>query len=440
MKSIQFWGLFGHFDYNITFCNEGLTILTGPNGFGKTTILRVIEALSKGQEGISYFENLDFRSIKLNMLNGSSFLIQKNDNQLMINRKPFFKSDFLDLYLKDVDQSFAKYLFRYERLLPAKALRPYKSVEEELRYLDLYKRKFNVIQDVIKDKENYLKHFVSDASAKKEFALLEGFKEKVYFIHEQRLLKSIDEFRLLEEENEDGEINQETIADLPENFKCQIRKVIRMYTNLSTKLDESYPRRLLNDDSIFSKEDFIKRFDTIQEYNNRLSEYGLSVKFVSLVPEFNEKYARALKVYCDDIDQKYAVYKGLIKKLDLYTEIVNSRFRFKKCFINPDKGLVIKEGDNEIDLKQLSSGEKQTLVLFYELIFNIKKGMLILIDEPEISLHIVWQERFIDDLKRIININDCTALVATHSPQVINNNWDLQVDLGGLYSAQLNHG
>lgn len=55
MKSIHYKGLYGRFNYDIDFCKDGLTILTGPNGFGKTTILRTIEAFSKGEEGIDFF-------------------------------------------------------------------------------------------------------------------------------------------------------------------------------------------------------------------------------------------------------------------------------------------------------------------------------------------------------------------------------------------------
>ena len=123
----------------------------------------------------------------------------------------------------------------------------------------------------------------------------------------------------------------------------------------------------------------------------------------------------------------------------MYREIVNERLKFKRFYINPKNGLVIKDGNRELELDELSSGEKQILVIFYELIFNLNKGKVLLIDEPEISLHIVWQEKFMDHLKRIIELNSCTAIVATHSPQIINNNWDNQVDLGGLYSAQLHN-
>jgi len=53
----------------------------------------------------------------------------------------------------------------------------------------------------------------------------------------------------------------------------------------------------------------------------------------------------------------------------------------------------------------------------------------VLIDEPEISLHVAWQKEFLKDLKEIIAIQNMPVVIATHSPQIIDNNWDLTVDL-----------
>ena len=71
-------------------------------------------------------------------------------------------------------------------------------------------------------------------------------------------------------------------------------------------------------------------------------------------------------------------------------------------------------------------------MLFYELLFKSKSSALILIDEPEVSLHISWQNCFIEDLKEIATLNNLRFIIATHSPDIISNNWDLKVELKGL--------
>ena len=61
---------------------------------------------------------------------------------------------------------------------------------------------------------------------------------------------------------------------------------------------------------------------------------------------------------------------------------------------------------------------------------------MLLIDEPEISLHIEWQMTFIDELKEIVRLNNLQAVVATHSESILDANWDIQVDLGALYQDE----
>ena len=92
------------------------------------------------------------------------------------------------------------------------------------------------------------------------------------------------------------------------------------------------------------------------------------------------------------------------------------------------------EGKNLL-LDELSSGEQEILVLFYKLIFESDVNLL-LIDEPEISLHIAWQKELMNDFKEVINLNKgMQMIIATHSPQIISDNWDLQIDLGEQYNG-----
>lgn len=133
-----------------------------------------------------------------------------------------------------------------------------------------------------------------------------------------------------------------------------------------------------------------------------LSKYDLSTMQEPVNFKFKKEHAKALKVYFDDFDVKYRVYEDFINKLDLYTDIINHRLSFKTMKISKESGIsIIDENSREIKLTQLSSGEKQEIVLFYDLIFGTQKDDLLLIDEPEISLHITWQKKFMDDLLRI---------------------------------------
>jgi len=74
---------------------------------------------------------------------------------------------------------------------------------------------------------------------------------------------------------------------------------------------------------------------------------------------------------------------------------------------------------NKVDITGLSSGEKQLFLRALSLKFLEVNNSIILIDEPEISLHPQWQRKIIDVYKSIGNNNQ--LIIATHSPHVIGN-------------------
>ena len=128
--------------------------------------------------------------------------------------------------------------------------------------------------------------------------------------------------------------------------------------------------------------------------NKKLSilyNYGLFSNKDEINFKFKKKYSGALKVYFDDFDKKYNIYKELIEKLDTFTNIVNKKLYYKKIRISKNDGIqIFSDNDNEIKLSDLSSGEKQEIILFFELIFSTDKIIMMLIDEPELSLHVAW--------------------------------------------------
>ncbi|MCE1246432.1 MAG: AAA family ATPase, partial [Firmicutes bacterium] len=83
IKEIQVEGLFGMFDHKIQLnTDKQLTILTGPNGFGKTTILRIIAKIFTPNIGKWYsLLNTHFKRMKIAMEDQSYILIEKLNSE-----------------------------------------------------------------------------------------------------------------------------------------------------------------------------------------------------------------------------------------------------------------------------------------------------------------------------------------------------------------------
>lgn len=140
--------------------------------------------------------------------------------------------------------------------------------------------------------------------------------------------------------------------------------------------------------------------------------------------------------YLSDIDEKHKVFDSLLNKVELFEDIINSMFLYKSFAINTSKGFVLTldSGEN-VPLNCLSSGEQHELVLTYELLFKVPEKSFIMIDEPELSLHVTWQHKFLNDIERISKLADLDFLIASHSPSIIHDRRSLMVSLpegGGI--------
>jgi predicted ATP-binding protein involved in virulence len=124
------------------------------------------------------------------------------------------------------------------------------------------------------------------------------------------------------------------------------------------------------------------------------------------------------------------VFDELESKLKLFKKIINSRFLFKQMSLSKDTGITFTTEDGQsLALNSLSSGEQHELILFYQLLFKVRPNSLVLLDEPEISLHVAWQKQFLQDILEVIRLAAFDMVIATHSPQIIADRWDLTVPL-----------
>lgn len=103
----------------------------------------------------------------------------------------------------------------------------------------------------------------------------------------------------------------------------------------------------------------------------------------------------------------------------------------KKTVFNEDEIEIRLSNGKVISYRSLSSGERQVVFIFLKIINGSVDNSLILMDEPEISLHLSWQEKL---LTEITKVNDSSQIIiVTHSPAMVMNGWlDSFVDIKNI--------
>ena len=163
--------------------------------------------------------------------------------------------------------------------------------------------------------------------------------------------------------------------------------------------------------------------DMIVLLNGETATEGLNESEIVAQLEYVESSLDVIKRRKTDIEE-------MGKRLTMLVELLNGHFGFKRVYTDAESGLIILSNDgNLIPVANLSSGEQHQLVLFSKLLFDVPQNSLVLIDEPELSLHVTWQHELLNDLKRIIDLCDFDVLIATHSPQIVHDKFDWMVDL-----------
>ncbi|HHI30870.1 MAG TPA: excinuclease, partial [Candidatus Methanoperedenaceae archaeon] len=224
-----------------------------------------------------------------------------------------------------------------------------------------------------------------------------------------------------------------------EELADAIQEKLAEYATLSQSLDRTFPTRLVkgNGYSELTIDALRDDLSKLEKKRSRLMEAGLldkekEIDFTGLIQQIGESNRNVLSVYVGDVKEKLKVFDELTDKIDLLVDIINRRFLYKKMSINKKEGFIFETSDGKkISPADLSSGEQHELVLNYELLFKVKPNSLILIDEPELSLHVIWQQQFLKDLQEIIRLAGFDVLLATHAPDIIHDRWDLTVELGG---------
>lgn len=414
--------------------------MISPNGFGKTTILSIIHNFLFGN--FRYFSKLIFKSLEIRFANGRGIRITRSlpselfpETSDTTNKEIHFTS--LNYALKDSPhyvysaEKDEKLLRVIERRLPVHRIDPD-------TWLDNRTDTILSTHELLIECED---HLPSDLA--KPFVLPDWLKElhssgRSHLIETQRLLSlELDEGPPYSHRK--GRVRSESVVEKDaDDLSRRILRVVNNYSTESQRLDPTFPKRIIeNREEEISEEGEIRsRLDRLRSKRDELFAAGLIGESVgepiSHTDDLsNANIRRILSIHINDSESKMSVFDDIYEKVHLFKEIINGHFLFKRIAVDQHDGISAYDEDSSTPLKlsELSLGEQHELVLIYELLFVVEERALILIDKPELSLHVGWQRRFIKDLRKIQALRKLQFVIATHSPQIIAEQWDLVREL-----------
>lgn len=211
---------------------------------------------------------------------------------------------------------------------------------------------------------------------------------------------------------------------------------------LARSLDQTFPSRLVADAdpaSALSDAELATAFAALDAEYQALARLGLVEAVGQSAPQLPaaapEWMRMALSLWLADARAKLDPLRALGIRIELFLRLARGKLADKEFQVDAADGFVIRTASgHDLSPSALSSGEQHQLLLLYRMIFRDSGRRLFLIDEPEISLHVGWQEEFVADLLQIAAINDSQFLLATHSPLIIGDRYDLLVDVTGADS------
>ncbi|MCC8986811.1 MAG: AAA family ATPase [Candidatus Contendobacter sp.] len=406
-------GLWGYKDYPIRL-HEDVNVIIGPNASGKTTLINILydtltanlprlcrTQFSQVVLGLKAFEGNERREIQLTQ-SEQDLKIQIDKDSFQVSLTPFqqFSGDpsFADIPLEIARRHFGIHgdLRRLQtslrELVPAVWLPVSRRLpiaeEEEMARKRLHRKPLESVDECLADLVDSLQQYrlslnTELSELRKEFqrhALENILYDKQ---HDRLLLKP-----------------QSSIAAPSEEDKKALLQAFRdvglVDKNMEARINEHFSAA-----------------------KNALSKFAsnptnINIDTLIIIPLISR--TRSIVTFAQELETKR---EKLFSPLHSYEKIVNSFLNEKTVSVSDRGELVIspnKAQRGPIEWRHLSSGEKQILILLTQALLSEKMPAVYVADEPELSLHVSWQEKLLGSLTQLAG--RCQFIVATHSPDI----------------------
>lgn len=411
VDSISVTGFWGRHSFS-TQLDPQVTFFIGENGTGKTTLINLIAAALAAD--FLTLDKLSFESIEIRL--ASKFVRTKPKVKVLKRRDkdtgletieytitPSSRSKDIAFSLDDIEEH--RVLRRRPGMPPNYYLRQTRRTRDltsnlrdmaSIIWLSIHRATLsNDYDDTRRPERNY------DSTVDAKIAELNSRISRYYSSLTSKQNESVREFQefiflsLLEEREESG---------LFENIKK---------TDLETEevaLVEAFQRLGVKPSRFESKaKSYFARLKKAKDNSDtaipisQLQAIVVLQQIQQITKKWSQEKSKQDKIFGD--------YHSFIK-------IVNDLLIGKKLYTSASSELMAKNSANDdVDIFKLSSGEKQLIILLGEALLQQHSSCVYIADEPELSLHLKWQEKVISS---ILALNEnAQMIVATHSPDIV---------------------
>ena len=422
LVSLRVTGLFGQFNHFIRFpspddndSRPSLVILHGPNGVGKTTLLRMLDGLMRLD--FNAFRHVPLSSCELAFSTGDAIYARPVEPEHSTSARGRHRA--------------IEVAFREHRVLLS-GTQPGALREEDSAAVEEFRQSFfatteDLTFDYI-DTERLVRAPLSDADLVLNPDLRLTAEE--YDALMARQVRS--SYRRQTNPKAREPRGQEELAAKVRRFVREAQ--INYRTFFASREPDLFPRILQHltdtEHATYEASDLLQRLTSIRDKEKAIARFGLETEpwdYESLARFLTTATTRAgydpalsaLGAYVEVLESRSAQQALVAERLITFEDLMKSFFIAKHVNVDSRMGLrIVTKGGTVLVEDQLSSGEYHLLYLMVAALTTRRRGTIIAIDEPELSMHISWQRRLVRALVECASGAEPQFLFATHSPDI----------------------
>ena len=406
VRYVRATGIHGRFDLELDL-NPGVNILYGKNGTGKTTLLHILANILNGD--FERFAFLPFETIEVHL----------DDKQVIKLREYKHSEDSkIDVFIDN------KGILSFSVSEIQKKLKSDSPTYEEREPI-LHTAYFPAFRTLIEASrhENTQTFFLVEVDF---IDIGKIFPDYIPISSTELVRRLFGDFVPL--------LNYPSLEEVSEKFSEEMQKALEAIAKKDRQFLSKMPLDIF---STFSKgsnlnenqlQSILEKISLLLEKTSLLNDLNNDEEIVSKLRDFifnSEAHLHNQAMYLSVLETYKNFLEERAKPLTIINKYLNSANRFldgKQLVlrkIHPSQAPVLQvqfHGDKLYsNIQALSSGERQIVTLLYS-VTHMSGQRVVLIDEPEISLHIDWQSLLIPEM--VAQLQDLQIITCTHSPMI----------------------